>query len=150
MKNLTPQQILRVFALYIGAQAVYTNTSGYSIERNVDSHTISRIEAGRHELYKLILRQLSAITDEDAVQVARILDIEPELLGDKDSFVEAFFDQSPGFMIDAYRGAAYFWVAQYLIQRGYSVPVFIESGHPDNGKTAIELGLAVDAATLNQ
>ena len=38
----------------------------------------------------------------------------------------------------------YDWQFQYLIQKGYAVPLFFGAGHWANGKTAIELGIAID------
>jgi hypothetical protein len=40
------------------------------------------------------------------------------------------------------------FIYQYLIQQGYAVPLFYGVGHPMNGKTAIELGLALDATAI--
>jgi hypothetical protein len=39
---------------------------------------------------------------------------------------------------------------QQLIHWGYAVPLQIEPGHPANGKTAIELGIAIDKTLYRQ
>lgn len=165
-QELTTEQKARVFAMYLGCPLRFKSfmtgrnrlgilsdagAGGLSVEysrvyQDSTGETLGWDPAltgnGDDALNaKLLLRPLSAITDEDAITVAKILDIDN--MGDKEGFIEAFYQDAPGFMIDAYKGAAYFWVSQFLIQRGYAVPLFIAPGHPLNGKTAIEMGMAI-------
>jgi hypothetical protein len=135
--------------------------------------------------YRLLLRPLSAISDEHAITVAMMMrrpyhtsfDVEnlrvkwsPTTKPNRFLLVIAFtgkavntagHDDSQDYIIHitswgsitAYIGDGVQrsewcpinngqFITQYLIQQGYAVPLFIAPGHPDNGKTAIELGLA--------
>lgn len=161
--KLTTEQKSRIFALYIGAPVRYTNLSGYTSSQIIDVHEIGRVAEGGAAFYKIILRPLSAITDEDAIEVAKITGtpINAEILKirrDRKSWVEieyrwvneipllnnedGYSYSATGVPIKEVGNVACF---QYLIQRGYAVPLFVSPGHPSNGLTAIELGLAIDS-----
>lgn len=67
--ELTNEQIARVFAMYLGC---YFIDEGWKESRKC---------LYPHEMphsCKLLLKPLSAITDEDAIEVAKIMDMKPE------------------------------------------------------------------------
>lgn len=160
--ELTTEQIARVFAMYWGC--LCTSERYPQIKGNISG--IDNCMAGLHVFIdnnegvpideaKLVLRPLSAITDEDAIEVARIMGVTYSA----DPSSEAFFDYD-GLMcyvvelftkggnmreIPADKVVEAF---QFLIQQGYAVPLFIAPDHPCNGMTAIQLGLAIDSTTL--
>ena len=91
---------------------------------------------------KLLLTPLSAITDEQLNDIAKIygglwakLDDNFLQIINKDNEVVRYFllNQELPFML-----------SQYLIQQYYAVPLFFGINHWANGKTAIELGIATD------
>lgn len=137
--NLTTEQIAKVFAMYLGCdiQGEYLSMdidTGIKISvplmrklAGVYQNGKMMLEGGLFDLSspKLILRPLSAITDEDT-------DIADEMIIEG---IGSAFDDG------RFVGLTY----PFLIQRGYAVPLFIAPNHPDNGKTAIELGIANEA-----
>ncbi len=84
---------------------------------------------------KLILKPLSAITDEDAIEVARILGYHPTqekgTIGRRfaNSFSEVWHSQKPFDLLCAF---------QYLQSKGYDLPSYLLGG-----KTLHEAGLAI-------
>jgi hypothetical protein len=114
------------------------------------------------------LTPLSAISDEDAIELAfkgglaKGYEIFKVYSKAPDTWVcvktrRKYFDDELKFNEDGYKYEEVYvtfydlkaWQFQYLIQKGYAVPLFIEPNHPLNGKTAIELGLAIDKTTIN-
>ena len=187
--TLTNEQIARVFAMY-GNQHILEegNNKGdllgiYHTETDDRYRILTNCSSGQNywsplEMYKLLLTPLSAISDEDAIQVAKIAGYNEQIVSkDRDfncvtnevdvqeierkkdcikmSFNHICFE---GFLTIRWDGSAFFtdeenenkeyvsatnFIHQFLIQRGYAVPLFIDVDHPDNGKTAIELGIAI-------
>lgn len=114
-------------------------------------------------LFKLLLRPIHSILDVHAAQVAKIIN---EPIGNyltsvsrdtQDIRIETSLDvvciirfrdckitfNSRGYIPPpSMRYAAAY---DYLRQMGYAVPSFIAPGHPCNGMTAIEMGLAIDS-----
>ena len=168
MCNLTEAQKLRVFAMYLGCPCEH--------EKDGDTKQCPmywQLLNGNptYQNMRLLLRPLSAISDEDAIEVAEIISF---------ARVQRWYVRRDGDVVaidgtdkneDMYGGTitifgghiAWSWynrdkqdgyelnthhAYEYLIQQGYSVPLFIAPGHPDNSKTAIDLGLAIDS-TLN-
>lgn len=179
--QLTTEQKARVFAMYYGCP--FTD-EGWKETRAMLYPTECP------DTVQLALRPLSAITDEDAESLAKVMCdywdennrvsfigmrkpewanlyhesifcIEVEgfinFPGDsrfyKSGMIEidtedstlnySRYEEDGKVLKDDYcfnTGLAY----QFLIQRGYAVPLFIAPGHPLNGKTAIELGLAIE------
>jgi hypothetical protein len=161
--QLTNSQIAHVFAMYYGCdfwKATPARPSGNNSK--MDSFWLYDIfEDNRYsndfELCKLLLTPLSAITDEDAIEVAKMIHptIDADDLGyfiaqlkiRPDEFIYALCNPSHEIDTD-HSPFGYFSAYQYLIQKSYAVPLFIEPNHPANGKTAIELGLALDKTQI--
>jgi hypothetical protein len=170
--TLTQEQIARIFALYVGCDYALINKRinrkiivklvGIKIHTSelfiLQGMTTSRIDFNAEN--KLLLTPLSAITDEDAVEVIRLAGM-PEsaevlkVLKAQD-YVEVEFrwknkdkrlNNKDGYSYSAIaagiRSDNIWTIREYLIQKGYAVPLFIEPNHPLNGKTAIELGIAI-------
>lgn len=133
-QTLTPAEIARVFALYYNPEGVI----------------------------EIVLTSLEYITDEDAVQVAKMLYCTGEwrVVGRVENGTVILFDDSKRNMAYLYTDlsfggadheADYFnlpAVHSYLISKGYAVPLWFGIDHWANGKTAIELGIAVEKETI--
>lgn len=145
MNKLTNEEIARVFAMYYGCGI--THNKNYTIEVINSYMFFSEIILK----YKLLLTPLSAITDEHAIEVGK-MEI-PEggleyLSHDKKTITfgrygndgwmneYVFFDDINNFQ------------HQYLIQQGYAVPLWFGVNHWANGKTAIELEIAIDKTKI--
>lgn len=123
--------------LFAGVQYVtQTILYAYSVD-SVDDHWAVPTDC------KLLLTPLSAITDEHAVEVAKIVGcIDKEC---PESDFKYWGDYIKARLImkgvdDFYHSVKIF---QYLISKGYAVPLFFGVDHQDNGKTAIECGIAI-------
>lgn len=125
MENkLSNEEIEKVFHLYWGnTKAKVKETSPW-----IYGDCEYCVRAGA----KLLLKPLSAITDEDAIEVAKLdLNIPTAETGK--------------FIVDRINrlGGGDNYTIQYLISKGYAVPLFFGVNHWANGKTAIELGIAL-------
>lgn len=149
--NLTNTQIARVFAMYWGCSVQVKETFYWEKIKWERGDVIGNYlnTGGIHIAITntfLRLTPLSAISDEDAIEVAKIfygIDTHWKreiLITDGRRFANQLN------MVSTVSDAIFIY--QYLIQKGYAVPLFIEVGHPDNGKDAIQLGLALDKTKL--
>jgi hypothetical protein len=175
--NLTADQIKRIFAQYWGQRILMLTLHS------------DRLQLVDHFLYprfsfdmKLALTPLSSISDEHAIEVARLAMWCPELIDFKENDlikdvnieenidhqsthvilkVSHFFHE--GYVTIKFDGIIFLTdenmekqeytpalnlIYNYLKQKGYAVPLFIEMGHPHNGKTAIELDIAIDKTLI--
>lgn len=161
MNNLSNQEIARVFAMYYFAECT---TAKYPPFEKGTVNTIGTIPTDA-DYFKLLLTPLTAITDEHAIEVAKIISpvkgkliatkynnsnsIKSVLFPDNESNytrLDIYSDLSMGWVGKNLDDVDYFrmpFVIQYLISKGYAVPLFFDIGHPDNGKDAIQLGLAI-------
>lgn len=147
--ELTTEQKARVFAQYIG-QPVQLISSGE--KENVIGfwNTNELMLSGGFTPIadvRIILKSLSAITDEDAIEVAKLWAIWADCADDLRGFV---IDRVKWVMFSGNKpqGDMPWIVREYLIQKGYALPLFIAPDHPCNGMDAIQLGLAIDSTTL--
>ena len=130
--KLTNDEIAKVFAMYWGNVSFKNGIGGHSVLSLTDCNDIGlgRISG------KLLLSRLEDITDEDAIEVAKLLKLNPhdyilkEILG-------TYFNNR---RIDEYPADVYL----YILSKGYAVPLFFSVGHWENGKDAITLGIAID------
>jgi hypothetical protein len=176
MNQLTQEQTARIFALYLQCEARVSIAFGapFRGSKIVAADILGVIDSKVHlqcydvhgnkceELHiselincKLLLTPLCKITDEDAIEVAKINGMVNAKVVRKVLYI-VLTDDSHCIYIH-YNGRLqyskngqlmgleyYDFIMQFLIQRGYAVPLFIAPNHPDNGKTAIELGIAID------
>ena len=175
MTELTNEQKARVFAMYWGCRAYrVVRKTGELTERDdyspVNPDLMEYINKSQSTWsYKLCLTPLSAISDEHAIEVAKLCDdrefneysikrsffadpmIRIHLANEHSAFD---FEIHSDYDVRFCRCGTYsnfpmtYEAVQHLIQQGYAVPLFIEVGHPLNGKTAIQLGIAIDKTTL--
>lgn len=178
VQTLSTEQKARVFAMYIGCDMKSPGSKKAhpltSIGKWPDGRWFLNVGYQEYGLsvntgYKLLLRPLSAITDEDAVEVAKMFGMEGGLyinrIGVKATVYEPareeFIKEQ---QVEIYGGIVSFWnglqdegeyystnpynVMDFLRQRGYATKLFIAPGHPCNGMTAIEIGLAIDSTTI--
>ena len=145
MTELTNEQKARVFAMYWGCRAYrVVRKTGELTERDdyspVNPDLMEYINKSQSTWsYKLCLTPLSAISDEDAAGLGHISYGDPKLMswseigkGIVSDYLKRGIDPSPAEYI-------------YLIEKGYAVPLWNDGC---NGRTAIELGLAIDKTTL--
>lgn len=143
--ELTTQEIARVCTMYIGAE-VQHEEGDYSklVGVVLDSLCCIHIETGSYgevNVYrfgKLLLTPLSEITDEDAIEVGDLLGFTTH----KNEMGKWFVRDGFVHRTDAHP-MRYINIHQFLISRGYSVPLFFGIDHWANGLTAIELGIAI-------
>lgn len=164
--QLTNQEIAKVFAMYLGCD-VKVNAAHFTANnnsKNIKGKTIlsPSIIADCHERtfqysdFKLLLTPLSKIADEDAVHVAKMIgasyrndndDVNWNAYFTKKSFVNYLISNLKNDE-DMYYAKGIIYVYQYLISRSYDVQLWLGIDHPANGKTAIELGIAIDKTTI--
>lgn len=120
--TLTNEEIARVFAMYLGQKCTDWV--------NIVTYNAWLLHMCRFDL-KLLLTPLELISDEDAIEVAKMC-----MLPDATKFHTPEYGRT---FLDDFNWETY----QYLISKGYAVPLFFVPSHWANGKTAIELGIAI-------
>lgn len=173
MENkLTTEEIAKVFAMYWGQDIVcrpeYEEHSGSPIHNALSLFVLGMFKIENHIL---LLYTLPDIADEHAIEAAELINDKkyPEAEsfkvvkeGEKISVYSSEVRHSDmpsfGFRYETKLYADGYAVKmgtsrptyqmpyeayQYLIQKGYAVPLFFGVNHWANGKTAIELGIAI-------
>ena len=135
--ELTNEIKQKLIYQYFGQKYLYKNEFG------TYSGTIGEYHTNEHignNFFVLRLKSLSEITDEDAIEVAKILTSEPEHLSKEslidigENLVGSFNTQYTGDYFPCDIIEAY----QFLISKGYDLPQYLL-----NGKTLKEVGLAI-------
>jgi hypothetical protein len=150
-ETLTKEEIAKVFAMYLSQEMIYKDGErghiyGFTIKN------LQCVKDGITKGSKILLIPLPKINDEDAIAVAKILGFE------ESQTRPLFVGKTRGKSTVQYWSENYStlyplqatFVFQYLISKGYAVPIYFAPNHWANGKTAIELGIAIDATTLNK
>lgn len=152
--KLTTEEIAKVFAMY---QGQYAHISGYGTFKFVGGTNEKFWVYGKpqnHYYYndkdytaKLLLTPLDKISDEHAIEVAKITG--SRFLTDHDLKIcgESIVKGRTWEFVDE-NIWGYFPIIQQLILWGYAVPLFFGLNHWANGKTAIQLEIAIDKTTL--
>lgn len=72
----------------------------------------------------LLLKPLSAISDEHAIEVANIFDLDEDKRKATDlaEWIEALFTETAGYYIDGYTGNQLLEAIDYLRSKGYALP----------------------------
>jgi hypothetical protein len=147
--QLTNEEIARVFAMYWGCEVQHrlgeTGRIRSVVQNMAQGYEYTIVNKVIHP-HTLLLTPLSKISDEDAIEVAKMYGYDfskksptaSEILKWTKDSLSHFGYPSAGF------GIRYIDIFQYLIQKGYAVPLFFGIDHPLNGKTAIEIGIAID------
>lgn len=195
MENkLTNEEIAKVFAMYLGCEFLAERWSGKVFKemavRNVSDYNIviysselkrNGVDGTGNSPYaamcseiKLLLKPLSSITDEYAIEVAELINNEKYKEGEEfkvvkeDAKISIYSSKIIHTSIPDY-GYRYetkiyiedcfvspinpysalvemgYYAYQYLISKGYALPLFFAPTHWANGKTAIELGIAIES-----
>lgn len=151
--SITCSQALKLFSIFINAQYVYAhNGRPLPILNIITSLSISPVkllaswDSQLLKQPKLILKSLDSLNLNHATilmtQIMKSVVSNPKLT----------IFPGRGFRLDnSHGGVSLFWsflrYDQYiqLAAWGYAVPLFIAPGHPANGKTAIDLGFAIES-----
>jgi hypothetical protein len=169
-QQLTNVEIIRVFAMYIECEIISTDIDnemrkGYLTGIQDMEYAEIQFIYGQHAAedpeYKLIsnvnllLTPLSKITDDHAIEVAKIESkdfMERDILKGK-----YLYHKSSGgctwhnnnYIHTLHYNRLTARQFQYLIQQSYAVPLFFGLNHPCNSNDAIELGIAIDKTKFN-
>ena len=144
-QQLTNEEIARVFGMYLGQQVQYAATLGDKTQ--IDIGTLIGLNVQEEFLYvkhqfnnlfseatfddKLLLRSLSAITDEHKLSLFAM------------GYTECRGERMQILPVEEWT-TMYWEQREQLIIWGYAVPLFFGVDHWANGKTAIELGIGID------
>lgn len=153
-QKLSNGEIVKVLMMYFGSLCEY----GYEGNRYIGKligydyrygFMLSNESVGapyrfvRYELISPLLTHLSSISDEDAIQVCKMFYphknygiVQSSNLGK--IIAKDFIIQKETLNLQAYLS-----LQQYLIQQGYAVPLFFGIDHWANGKSALDLGIAI-------
>lgn len=159
MSKITDQAAAKIFAMYLGCE-VYDQFSNINnrtlVEVNINGECLIKSKTKHNRScseIKLLLTHLSSITDEDAIEVCKIdydifrntgysFKVGKKYKNEKVVFCIKSDSQNEIIPIKLYSVSSL--AAQYLISKGYAVPIWLGINHPLNGKTPIELGIAID------
>ena len=142
--KLTNEEVAKVFLMYYFSEC--TTVQHPPFEKGTVNIGAIPTDA---DYFKLLLTPLAKIGDEDAIEVAKVYtgNIRGRSRADKYELIRAgketvnlIIEGTVGFVCSIDVCFAY----QYLISKGYAVPLFFAPNHWANGKTAIELNIAID------
>jgi len=137
MKLLTTDQVQRVFCLYWGQKILMLNLHSDCLVK-VDAFDYT----GDLEDMKLALIPIEKISENHAKLSLLMVGL---------SFMADVFETcSQRLYYELNTRPQYFTkeLFQQLIIWGYAVPLYFDLGHPANGKTAIELDIAIDKTLI--
>lgn len=140
--SLTLGQIKKIFALYWEQRVLMLNLHSDRLLL-VDHHFYVRFSFDM----KLALIPLDKVSDEHAIEIGLMWGFR---IDDKNraTVIEKSKHIIEGFVKITMNSLRAINIYQQLIYWGYAVPLFIEPGNPDNGKTAIELDIAIDKTLI--
>lgn len=155
--KLTNEEIARVFAMYFNSDIQLHEIGESAFISRIESINRNNILAKEYNFIlkwsfqevKLLLTPLSKITDEHAIELSVCCFPDGN---DYDYLHGAATGKAIVTTIKSGRQTNTFYPMarmydcfQYLMQQGYAVPLFFGLNHWANGKTAIELGIAIEA-----
>lgn len=144
MEKLANKEIAKVFALYLPCEAKdrWGNKNITAVNFETNRVLYSENDWGNPEFWKLLLTPLDKISDEDAIEVAKVAEYYSEMQHLWDAA-----DTGRDIVRDLFGNDIWFknkiFIYQYLISKGYDVPLWFGIDHWANGKTAIELNIAI-------
>lgn len=171
--KLTNEEIARVFAGYIGSEATYNNKINNHQGKILGVDAVGNVILSHKSVlvpYKvcdigyssMLLTPLSSITDEHAIEVAKMRGIEKpkikrtinliKIIGHNATLSISYLEMEIHLMANTYNCTNTMDVVnirEYLKSKGYDVPMWFGIDHHANGKTAIELGVAIDKTKTN-
>lgn len=130
--TLSNEQRNKIFTMYWGQRVLKFSKTAPATQL-VIPETMYRLTKDCY----LSLTPLSKISDEDAIECYKIRwsEITKQPTPSQCKYQLSQDWNEKWFLYDVY---------QYLTQKQYDVPLFIEVGHPANGMTAIDLNIATD------
>lgn len=154
--NLTNTELARIFGSYTGDDVLYKDEifnllASYKTGSSICENNKGEIYSFDLHKIKLLLTPLEKITEEDAVNMCQIFDIERADQGSLEdvlSWVKALFEEPAGYYLDGYMGSQLLTFVSYLKLKCYDLPQYFGKDHPDNGKTLIQMGIAIDKTEL--
>ena len=147
---ITDEIKAKVFAQYLGQKVKCVSREDDIPEVTdfiVNIFKDELIGVGNYEFYfneddiKLLLKPLSSITDEDAIEVTKILDISYSKTGEQEYYdLAGFVDyiENEFFNEKIYSVKSIIILTQFLQSKGYDLPNYLL-----DGKTLFESGLAI-------
>jgi len=153
MNKLTNEEISRVFGMYLDCEIfkfytklIAVNTEDIEYVILEDEGFNSRILSFTNTSPKLLLTPLSSISDEHAIEVAKVfggidhLSDESKIAQVKELIcTNQLYTKQTNIT-----GSRWGYVFQHLIKKGYAVPLWFDIDHWANGMTAIEMEIAFD------
>ena len=147
VQKLTDEEIARVFAMYCPSREKIFINPQTGITYYGTLYQLSSMRGFLHE-YKLIAIPLSKVTDECASDIIKI--VYPYYEGRRDDIKFALSiieEMNADLGLGSMRWSACYGIIQYLKLKGYAVPLWFDINHWANGRTAIELGIAIEKTT---
>ena len=140
--KLTNEEKEKVFAMYWGlSYLVCYNLEGTAVIDPITAKSIDDIEPDiENKRDLLLLTPLSAITDEHATEVGKMLCQYGNPVNAHDDY---YIKSAKAQLSDLFLFEMEWQLYQYLISKGYDVPLWFGVDHWANGKTSIELGIAI-------
>lgn len=174
---LTREETAKVFAMYLGQYVIHDDGEIAHLVGVVDTYAhlihldTNSYGSGSVDYVKLLLTPLSAITDEQILELCKVY--APTIFGDyrynkwaieQDGVKSDTWDvvnikrKNDGyvFQLDKIDGelrlydedmvdtsSINHYYQQWYFQNRFAVPLFFSIDHPANGKTAIDLGIAI-------
>lgn len=126
----------KVFAQYLGHR-IWFSVGNYEVKFQwgfIDNYVAEKSN------YKLILKPLSALTNDDAIEAAGVIGGVSHLSKEAQTAQLIQLFSSPNFFVNQTNISGYKWFqcCQYLQSRGYDLPQYLL-----DGKTLQEVGLAI-------
>lgn len=144
-----------IFALYIGQPIILFDKEGNQIPATIEGidfigkKLISERTFYNFEETKILLTPLAAITEEDIMEIGKMRGLDEEYFADRKTdaigltkllFIEEIYKIKCSHSgLDIY---------QYLISKGYAIPLWFGIDHWANSKTALELGIGINKLKL--
>ncbi len=154
MEQLSNEEKAKVFAMYYGCECRVTNGNPNQVlfikEIYPDACTVSTkgSKGGYFNSYnsvKLLLIPLANITDEDKRALSDIVTGDTTAFNDEKDYIACLLISNLVYgQMNKRAMIANIFAYQYLISKGYAVPLFFAPGHWANGKTAIELSISIE------
>lgn len=167
MQQLTNEEITKVFAGYIGCEATYNNKINNHQGKILGVDAVGNVILSHKSVlvpYKvcdigyssMLLTPLSSITDEHAIEVAKMFGMVMASVRERTSKCVFLVDDTHSLLIGFDCHVTYAkngfmhseketsLVVQRLAKLGYAIPLDFGHEHWANGKTAIQLGIAID------
>ncbi len=151
--KLTNEEKAKIYAMYLGCRVtvkpydkeyhatlsgVFNDADILKVFAKTDGDSVPTHYHTEKHYSKLLLKTLAAINDEDAIFLQRAVSKDTEPINDFTAKVYIkYIKNNHWYFIN---NAVCF---QYLISKGYAVPLFFGVDNWANGKTAIDLGIAI-------